>query len=456
VCQLVRTGIMIMIMVMLVSLPVGNARAEGPTVLNLEEAVRMGLERNQSLQAVREQVKGREYGTKSARGAFGPSLSTSYGYTRLDDRPSTQVPEGFDPDTGRIERDTRHGSRDVWELNINVHQPLFTGFSLLSNFEKARLAHEQSKSQLSRAELDLILEIQTSFLDLLAARENVRVAEDSLARLNSHLDVSRSFYDVGLAPKLEVLQAQVDVSEAEQDLISSRNQVDTLESRLDMLLGLPRYKEVEYEGRLEFVPYTLDLEQSRDKALQNRPDIIIADKSIQMALKDKRITASDMYPHVGASFDIFRRGDDPTVSGSAMQDRSEWRAGVQMQWKLFEWGRTYYAREEARQQTRQLVAEYEDLLLQVSFEVKSDYLLIQESRQRIKVARQGLEEARESYRMAQARYEAQVGTSTDVLDAQANLTAAEARLISAESDFLKAVASIYRAMGEKNIGLNAN
>ncbi len=67
-----------------------------------------------------------------------------------------------------------------------------------------------------------------------------------------------------------------------------------------------------------------------------------------------------------------------------------------------------------------------------------------------------MEEARESYRMAEARYEAQVGTSTQVLDAQASLTAAQARLIDAESDFLKAMASIYRAMGEKNISLSAN
>ena len=447
----------LLLMAIMVFAPAGNSGAEGPVTLNMEAAVKMGLERNQSLQAVREQVKGREYGTYSARGAFGPSLSTSYGYTRLDESPRTRE---FDIDMDATPPDidvrTRHGSRDRWELNINIYQPLFTGFNLLSTYEKSKLAHEQSKSQLSRAELELVLEIQTSFLDLLAARESVRVAEDSLTRLNSHLDVSRSFYDVGLVPRQHVLEAKVDVSEAEQELISARNRVDTLESRLNMLLGLPRNMEVVYEGRLEFVPFTLDLDESRDRALQNRPDIIIADKSIQMALQDERITASDMYPHVGATFDVFRRGDDPTVSGSAMEDRSEWRAGVQMQWTLFEWGRTYYAREQARQETRQLVAEYEDLLQNVSFEVKSDYLLIQESRQRIKVARQGLEEAKESYRMAQARYEAQVGTSTQVLDAQANLTAAEARLINAESDFLKAVASIYRAMGEKNISLRAN
>ncbi len=425
-----------------------GSKAGAEMVLDMEAAVQKGLERNQALQAVREEVKGREYGMKSARGEFGPSLSTSYSYTRLDERPERMGGAPQDPET-------QYGSRDSWVWNINVHQPLFTGFRLLSNYERSQLAHEQSQSQLDRAELELILDIQTTFLNLLAARENVRVAEDSLTRLKSHLEVSRSFYDVGAAPKLDVLEAQVDVSEAEQDLISARNRVDTLESRLNALLNLPRHQEVRYEGELEFLPFPMDLRESQDQAMEKRPDVFIADKSIQVAMQEERLAASDLYPQVGANFDVFRRGDDPTVSGGGLEEEREWRAGVQLEWSLFEWGSTYYGREQARQETAGLRSEYEQLLHDVAFEVRSDYLELQETRERIQVARQGLEEARERYRMAEARYEAQVGTSTEVLDAQADLTSAEARLIQAESDYMKALASIYRAMGEKNIELTA-
>lgn len=415
-------------------------------VLDLEAAVNMGLERNQSLQAVREALIGTEYGVKSARGAFGPRFKTSYGYTRLDDAPS-----GMDPTTGRRIKD----SRDVWVMNFNIQQPLFTGYNILSNFEKAKLGNEQARSQLDRAELELILGIQDTFLDLLAARESVRVAEDSLTRLKSQLNVSQSFFEVGLVPKLDVLQAQVDVAQAEQDLISARNLVDILTARLNTLLNLPLEKEVFFLGELDFVPFVLGLDECREIALKNRPDIFIADKTIQIALKDEKITASSFYPQIGANFDLFRRGDDPTVSGSRLQDRSEWRAGVQLEWTLFEWGRTYYAYKQAEQNTRQLMAEYENLLKTVAFEVKSSYLNIEESRERISVARQALEEARESYRMAVARYEAQVGTNTDVLDAQAKLSGAEANLIRANADYLKALASIYNSMGQKNISLTA-
>lgn len=419
-------------------------------VLDLEATVKMGLERNHSLQAVREALIGTEYGVKSARGAFGPRLSTSYSYTRLDEAPSGMFPgEGIDPRTG--ERIT--GSRNVWTMNFNIEQPLFTGFNILSNFERAKLGNEQARSQFARAELELVLEIQNTFLDLLAAREAVRVAEDSLTRLRSYLTRSQSFYDVGLVPRLDLLQAQVDVAQAEQNLISAQNGVDNLTARLNMLLNLPLEKEVLYQGELEFLPFPFEFEECRVLALQNRPDIFIADKSVQIAMKDEKITASSFYPQVGASFNYTRHGDDPGVSGTRLRDASEWRAGVQMQWTFFEWGRTYYGYKQAGQNTRQLMAEYENLVYTVVFEVKSSYLNINESRQRISVARQGLEEAREGYRMADARYEAQVGTSTDVLDAQARLSEAEANLIRANADYMKALAAIYSAMGQKNISL---
>ena len=431
------------LLILLLFVPAHNAGAGD--VLDLEATVKTGLERNHSLQAVREALIGTEYGVRSARGAFGPRLSTSYSYSRLDEPPMV----GIDPRTGeRIK-----GSRNVWTMNFNIEQPLFTGFNILSNFERAKLGNEQAESQLSRAELELVLEIQNTFLDLLAARETVRVAEDSLTRLRSHLNRSQSFYDVGLAPRLDVLQAQVDVAQAEQDLISARNGVDNLTAGLNMLLNLPLEQEVFYHGELDFLPFELTLEECRELALRNRPDIFIADKSIQIALKDEKITASTFYPQLGASFNYTRHGDDPGVSGTRHRDASEWRAGVQMQWTLFEWGRRYYAYKQAGQNTRQLMSEYENLLYIVVFEVKSSYLNINESRQRITVARQGIEEAREGYRMAEARYEAQVGTSTDVLDAQARLSEAEANLIRANADYLKALAAIYNAMGRVNINL---
>jgi len=401
---------------------------------DLNAAIKRGLEYNPSLLAIKENLLGAEQGIKSARGAFGPSLSTSYSYIHLDREPE--------------QNGIAVGDQENWVLNLNIHLPLFTGFNLLSNYEKSLLAKDQAMLQLKQARLQLVFEIRQSFFDLLQAKENLKSARLSLERLKSHLKISQAFYDVGLKPKLDVLQAQVELAKAEQGLLVAQNAVQTQRARLNFLLNLDVNEDVHYSGTLEFVPFVLGLEECLAKAQKNRPDLKLASKSILLASKESKIVASSFYPQVGADLNYYRYGDEPIVDGSKFQRPSEWRAGVSLQWKLFEWGKTYYTYKQTRHRVSELEAEYKNLQNQISFEVKAAYLKIKEAAQRIVVARKGVEEARESYRLAMARYEAQVGTNTDVLDAQFGLASSEANLTQAMADYLKAIANIYLAMGE--------
>ena len=120
----------------------------------------------------------------------------------------------------------RAGDSELWRLKFNIMQPLFTGFALQSGYERAVLEKEASEQGVRLAELALIFKVQANFLGLLQAKENVKSEHDSLLRLRSHLKVIQAFYDVGLRPKLDVLQAQVKVSDAEQALLMAKTRVE--------------------------------------------------------------------------------------------------------------------------------------------------------------------------------------------------------------------------------------
>ncbi len=269
--------------------------------MSMKDAVEEGLKSNPSILAAREALMAADYAVKSSKAAFGPSLSTQYAYLRLDERP-----EAYGQTVGTL---------DNWELSFNIHQPLFTGFNLLTTYEKSLLEKEQTASQIDNAELQLTVAIQDVFLQLLQARENVRSAEDSLERLKSQLKVNTAFYDVGLRPKLDMLQAQVDVATAEQVLLTARNSVDTLVAQLNTLIGKDVDAEVEYVGSLEYFPLSLSLEDCQERALRNRPDLHIARQSVAVAEKDTDLAAVPLYPQVAADFNYVRAGTDPMVQG---------------------------------------------------------------------------------------------------------------------------------------------
>ena len=404
--------------------------------LTMRDAVEMGIKANPSILAAREALMASDYAVKSAKAAFGPSMSTQYGYTRLDERP-----QAFGQTSGAL---------DNWELAFNVHQPLFTGFNLLTSHEKAILQKEQVASQIDNAELQLVVAIQDAFLRLLQARENVRSAEDSLVRLRSQLKVNTAFYEVGLRPKLDMLQAEVDVATAEQPLLAATNNEATVKAQLNTLLGKSVDADVEYVGELRYFPFSLTLQDCLERAADERPDLRIARQAVMLAEKDKDLAAVPYYPQVGADFNYIRAGEDPMVHGGDYHTPSQWNAQLGLKWTFFEWGKTYYGEKQAEKNVSRLGQEYRNLENEAEFEVKKSFLQIGSAEKRIAAARQGLVAAKESYRMAVARYEAQVGTNTDVLDAQAKQTQSEALLNEALSDYGRAVAGLYGAMGKKN------
>ncbi len=420
-----------------------DADAEAQNIsgpFDLERSVKRALSINPAMTAIRAQLTGSQFGTRSAVGDFLPSLSGAYGYKYYDRTFSTS------------------GSHDDWVASANVSQPVFKGFSLLAAWQQAKLTEESNEASLTNVELNLIASVQSNFLSLLKARMDVKSAKDSVARLESQLKVISAFYEVGLKPKAEVLDAEVDLATAKQDLLTSENAVSTQKAQLNTLLNIPLESKVDYVGELINVPFALSLQECLTRAYEGRPDLLIGKKSVEIAEKDSTIAASSFYPTVDADWDYYNRGVDAGLSkgnnpGYAYSSKEYWTIGIGASMSIFEWGSDYYDYKKYEETVKQVEAQLEDTRLNAGFEVKTSLLNINEAADRITVAQKSVEAAEEAYRMAVARYQAQVGTNTDVLNAQARLTTSEAQLSQALADYGTAISTLYVAMGEKNLGL---
>lgn len=418
-----------------------GARAGDSSAFDLKSAVSRALEENFTVSAAQDAAMAAESGRKAARGAFGPAFGSSYEYQRRQHR----VAPGA----------TREQDKDLFTWSIWLRQNVFSGFSTLDNYQKAALQKENAESGVAKARLELIGTVQENFLRLLQSRENTRSAQDSLERLRSQLKVTKAFYEVGLKPRLDVLQAEVDVATAEDFLLQTLNAYETQVSRMNTLLILPVESETAYTGSLDFIPFTRTFDECLQAAFAKRPDLIMAEKTVSIAGKDVGIAKSDFYPKVNAEVGWSTQGDTFAAAGSdnLPQRYGAWSVGVTGEWTAFSGGTTYYGVRQAQQTKSRYAAEAMDLKQEITHDVKSRLLKITETAKRIKVAQKGLEQAKEAYRMADALYQTQVGIFSDVLDAQAKLTQAEASLTGAQADYLIAVALLHVAIGEENPAL---
>jgi len=410
-----------------------------PSSFDLKQAVEYGLANNPTMVSARAQLLGSEYDVNSSMADFLPTATANYGVTHYDSQPTS---------AGKPSND-----QDQWAAQLNLHQPVFTGFKLLSTYQRAKLTKEQNESKLSQTELTLISAIQSNYLAHLKAKMDVKSAQDSVERLKSQLKVTQAFFDVGLKPKLDVLQAEVDLATAEQTLLTNQNSLDTTRAKLNSLLNLPLEGPAVYVGELNYAPFNMNLTDCLTRAYKTRPDIQIGVKSVGLAEKDQTIADSSFYPQISADYNYYKKGDSPSVSDSKYltnQAKEVWTVGANASWTFFQWGSTYYKHKSGGESVTKMRADLENTKLGAGFEVKQYLLSQRAAADRISVARKSVESSRESYRMALARYQAQVGTNTDVLTAQAAVSSSEASLSQALADYQTAISNLYVAMGEKN------
>jgi outer membrane protein len=407
-------------------------------VFTLKEAVEVALERSPSLHSAREGVKGADSLRKAALTDFFPTFRTEYGFTYLNTAP-------YFTGAGGIRATV--GTRSNYSWTTGLDQPLFRGGALYWSHRLAKLGVDLSKVFWELVKQDLVLQVKDAYFNILKAEKIRQVAVQAVEQLESQLKVSRAFYDVGVIPKNDLLQTQVRMAQARQDLTSAEVQLSVTKASFNTLLRRDVRMEVRVEDILGYRPMEIPFEECLGEARKNRPELMEAELNVKKAEKEVWLARSEYFPTIGLSGNYERVGDDPSVSGSNFEDKDSWNIAAYARWTFWQWGKKrHLVREKETRlvQAKDAVVQVED---GISLEVKDAYLRLTEARDKIDVAKLAIEQAEENFRINQERFKEQVATATDVLDAQTLLTEAKSNYFNALSDYNIARARLDRAMG---------
>ena len=399
---------------------------------SMESAVERALRKNPDVESARFTVQAAESARKAARSDFGPTLDASYSYSRYSkDRPSRYEP-------------------NVTTMTLQASQPLFTGFNLLNSYQKAVLEEERQALQLESQRLTVTADVQEAFVSYLKAEASISSTHRSLERARAQLDMAKTAWNIGLRPRLDVLQAETDLAKTEALLIKYENDRNVWLTRLNTLLDLPPDAAVEYKGDLDLTPFRRTLEACLRQALEHRPDLLMARKSVEMAFKDLGIAKSLFWPQVSAIVGWSTTGSHLDAAGSkyTQKDYSYGEIGLSINWTLFSSGKRVYLTQQARRQISALEAAVRSSVNNCAYAVRSSLLSTQDAYRSVKVSQRAVVSARESYADAKMRYEIQSGSYLDLLTAQSALSDAELAEISSRADCLIALSQLYETMGE--------
>jgi len=407
--------------------------------ITLEESIKVILERSLQLHSAIVGVQGSEFRRKEAIISFLPLWTGQYGYTRYS------YPAFVGNFGGGISGLTATSTPEVYNFNTTVSQPLFTGGANLANYYLAKMGVDLSKVNVETARRDLVLQARVGYFSIIRAEKFSIVAEQQVKQFEAQLAVTNAFFEVGIVPKNDVLQAEVQLANARQGLVKAANDVATAKAFFNTLLRREINTPLEVVDILGYQPFPTGFEASLEEALRRRPEIKAAQLTIDQTKEAVKIARSGFFPIISLAGNYSRTSEDPTTYGDLRSER--WTVQALATFTLWDWGNTAFKVGENKVKVTQAEDSKTQLVEAIVLEVKNDYLNMQVAEKNISVVEKAIEQAEENLRMNEERYKYQVATQTDVLNAVTLLTQTRTNYYSALSDFNIAKAQLERSMG---------
>ena len=177
---------------------------------DLDNLVARALAQRADLDAQESRVGAAQQGVKAAAASKWPSISLSAGYNSSFS--SAGNPAFLD------QLDQHRGG----SLSIGVSIPLFDNGATEAATERAQIAADNAKLDLSSQRQQVALDVRRAYLDYQSAQQRLKAAQAQQKAADLALQTSEQRYRVGAATLVEVTQAQSAAVQAASALVNAR------------------------------------------------------------------------------------------------------------------------------------------------------------------------------------------------------------------------------------------
>ena len=407
--------------------------------ITLQQAIELAQRNNRTLQTTVLTLERSQAALREALAARSPTVGVQGDLTRSDSA-SSELSLRRQPEQLRSDQSTASNTfNSTLQLNYDLLNSGRRSARIRAAEEQVRFNHLDVQRQSEQVSLD----VSNAYYDLQQADEQVNIAEASVRDATRSLRDAQLLERAGLGTQFDVLRAQVELANANQELVRARNQQSLARRQLVQILSLSPTVEVTAADPIAVSgAWNLSLEQSIVLALKNRAELEQQLARRNISQQQEKIALADIRPQVNlfANYNIL----DVLSDNAGFADG--YNLGARVTWNFFDGGA---ARARAQQERiNQAIAEtsFADVSNQVRLQVEQGFFNLNSSRENIQTASVALEQATKSLDLARLRFNAGVGTQTDVINAQTELSRARGNRLRAIIDYNRGLASLQRAI----------
>jgi outer membrane protein TolC len=472
------------------------ASARERTILTLDQAIAIALEKSYQVKALRLSVIQADQNLIAARGRFKTNANLQLNTPSWNEVVSEipvpgQLPvfnttgdlryQGtFDisqplPTDGKLTLRTQAYHRDVSTYQMDVEgevkrselissvslrmtQPLFTVNTLKLGLTTANLNFERTRHVFRRSELDMVYSVTRSFFDLYEATRQMQIARDNLKQQEELYDLARKKFESGLIPEVEALQMEVDLAQSRSDVMTADGTLQRSEDLFKQLIGLDLADSIGVQTDFRYNSFLVDEPAAQQRAMKYRSEIRESEIDISLSrLNVKQVDArSAVRGDVSAFYDLTGVSDSALPYGSAwsllwnsskddMKRRPHNRGVVfTLSVPVWDWGVNSAEVQSAKAQLQTLQLSLEDVKVTVQRQVREVVTRLRESENKMLVLEKNQGVAQRAFDISLARFNNGDITSQELALDRNRLTQAKTSYLQAFIDYKLAVADLKR------------
>lgn len=398
------------------------AGSQMPVQLSLDDAVRLALERNQSLRAQRLNIE------QARANEITAALKPNPVFTNVNEDFPIFSPSNL----------TLENIRTNQEFSNSITYTIERGGKRMKRVKVAEDTTDVTEKTVVDAERQLRFQVAQAFIGVLLAKSNLQFAKDDLANFSKVVDINKSRLTAGdisqsdfLKISLQKLQFEQDVSAAEIALIQGR-------AALRQLVGFQTVPEAfDVSGELAHGRYNVVQSELERQALATRPDFLAAQGAVRLADDTVKLALGNRARDVTVESEYKRNG---TINGVGF--------GVSFELPLHDRNQGEIAR--SRVALRQAAVAAEAVQAGVLTDIRSSCAGYQTGEQVVSLYESGyLKQATDSRDISNYAYQRGAASLLDLLDAERSYRATQLAYRQALAALMTNVEQINFAVGRK-------
>ncbi|MBE9462107.1 TolC family protein [Dyadobacter subterraneus] len=330
--------------------------------------------------------------------------------------------------------------------SVIVKQSIYAGGKIKLGKQAADKGIEIYQEQKVLAESEVIFNVQKAYWQVASISEKIVLAKTFKSLLESLLKQLTNSFDAGMIYKNDILRVQVQLNEAELNLVKAKDGLVMSKLNLAQQMGMPGNTEITLADSIVGT-FNILAADSYLTAAENRSEIRLLKRALEAQRIQEKLLKADFKPTVGLLASGFASIGPNMNFENGNNLLSSYLGLVSVSIPIWDWGQKASKVKEQSFKVRANQVQMEETREMISLEAQNAYLLLNQAAKRIDLSQVSVQQANENLRLNNDRFSSGTVTGQDVLEAQTLWQQANSNVIDAKVEYKISEAAYQKAIG---------